>query len=512
MIRDVLKEIGGLCALLGGALLLPAAVACLYREWYTALALVIGALFAAGAGLGLYHAFKHSVEMERHHAFMAAALGWLAIAFFGAIPYLLAAYLTPDAVALSYVPQGADYPPSLWNFRNPLHAFFESMSGFTTTGLTMSTHEPSVGKGLRFYRSLSQWLGGAGFIVMALAVLPRPAGQDTLLLFSSESARSKLRPSIVGTARAIWKVYLGLTLFTAVYLFVGMSLLLPDYGWRETLFDAINHALTGQSTGGFSTQDGSIGSYGSASVEALYLLPMIMGAISLALYYRVLATREPRRFWRDSQTRVLLGGVVVGTLLLALLIAPSADSAFPLREALFNFTSAWTTTGWQTAEVSEWPAGAVMFIVFFAMIVGGASGSTVGAIKLERVLILLSGLRWRVANLFKPDSAVKVLESNGQRMVGETAHRHLAEAASFASLFLLLLFASAVVTTHFSGDSFSLAETIFEAASALGGVGLSSGLTGPDMHPVVETLFIVEMWAGRLEILPILVLVRALFK
>jgi trk system potassium uptake protein TrkH len=211
---------------------------------------------------------------------MIAGSGWLVSAAFGALPLLLAAYLTPEAVAQGLVPPGQTYVSSLVYFRNPLHDLFESMSAWTTTGLSMAVHEPSIGNGLLFDRSLAQWIEGAGVIVLALAIIPRPDIAGELEPYQSEATGVKLRPRILGAARAIRKVYTFLTLVMTANLFVATLVFLSDCGVWPSLFDALSHAMALQSTGGFRGLDDSIAGYRSYPLAMAHSPPMVVAADS----------------------------------------------------------------------------------------------------------------------------------------------------------------------------------------------------------------------------------------
>jgi trk system potassium uptake protein TrkH len=509
-LRIVVRDVGALQVLIAGAMLLCLLVSILYGETYSALSFLGAAAVTGGAGTLAYRGCRGAADPQRRHALMIAGAGWFVTAGFGALPFLVAAYLTPPDVAQVFVPPGQTYASSLVHFRNPLHAFFESMSAYTTTGLTMAVHEPSVGRGLLFYRSLGQWIGGAGVIVLSLAIIPRPRAVGGLELYQSETTGMKLRPSIVGTARAIWKIYIGVTLASAVYLLVATLVVLPEYGLGPSLFDAVNHAMTGQSTGGFSTLDDSIAGYGSYAMDLVHLLPMILGAISIPLYYSFLRSRSPRVFWRDAQFRSMLMLFGVLTPLLVLALVGSAGAADPLREGLFQVISAVSTTGWQTSSIADWPDSAVLLIVWGAMLVGGAAGATVGGMKIIRAYILTRAVGWRIRRVFLPEGAVVPFRV-GERTLGSgEMQREVADAAVFAFLYLLILLIATAVTAHLMGPDFTLADAIFEAASAQGTVGLSSGITDPSMPVGIELAFIFQMWVGRLEIFPVVVLLRAL--
>ncbi|WP_049910101.1 TrkH family potassium uptake protein [Natrinema gari] len=502
-------------------------VAFLYQEWYTALAFLIAAGITVLVGGGAYKLSEDAPEPQRHHAMIVAALGWAVTAFFGALPFVIAAYITPPVVLESFVPAGSNYHSSLLYFRNPLHAFFESMSGYTTTGLTMSVREPSVGHGFLWYRSQMQWIGGAGMIVLSLAILRQPHGTAGISLYQSEGRSEKLRPSIVGTARAIWKVYVGVTAAVAVYLVVATFLVQPGYGIENTLFDAINHAMTGQSTGGFSTLDDSIAGYNSYAMELIHIPAMVTGAISIPVYWGVLSERNIRDFTRNPQVRMLFGmfavGVVVLTAFLARWVGVPYDgdpigyigrvaTSQAFRDGLFQFISAQTTTGWQTSAIGNWNDGAVMSIVLGAMLIGGCAGATVGGIKIIRGYIIGRGLRWEVSRVFLPRHAIQDLRIGQRTFTVDEANDEIRAAATFAFIYLLLLTASLFVLLTVLPSEFTLADAIFEVATAQGTVGLSAGLTGPEMPVIAESLFILQMWMGRLEIVPVLVLINSIVR
>lgn len=523
--KTVVRDVSALQVLLAGSFLVPCLVSVLYQEWYSAFAFLSAAGLTAAIGGVAYKLCEDAPEPERHHAMVIAAVGWLTAALFGAIPFVVAAYATPPAVLESFVPTGADYASSLYHFQNPLHAFFESMSGYTTTGLTMSVHEPSVGQGFLWYRSQMQWLGGAGMIVLSLAVLRQPHGTAGLSLYHSEGRSEKLRPSILGTARAIWKVYLGVTACVAVYLAVATFLVQPGYGVENTLFDAINHAMTGQSTGGFSTLDDSIAGYGSYAMELVHIPAMVTGAIALPVYYGAATERSLREITGNVQVRTMFGLFAVGVVTLTAFLTRYAGVAYrgdPLgyvttvltsqafREGLFQFISALTTTGWQTSAIGDWNSGAVMVIVLGAMLIGGSAGATVGGIKIMRGYILGRAVQWEVTRAFLPEHAVEDLRIGRRRLPADQANDEIRAAATLAVVYIAMLGLALFVLLSVQADQFTLADAIFEVATAQGTVGLSAGITGPGMSAVAEVLFIVQMWMGRLEIIPILVLVRSL--
>lgn len=509
--KMIFRQIGSLLIILGYIMAVPLLVSLIYSEFYSAAGFLISGLICYLIGFLLYKKIKISTEPLNRHALIIAAVGWLSIAIMGALPYFIIACITPAEVAQQFVPAFADYQSSIFYFRNPLHAIFESMSGFTTTGLSMAVHVPSIGKGLVFYRHFTQLLGGAGFIVLTLAILGQSSGKIAYMLYGAESTGERLRPTIIQTTRSIWKIYIGITLFSFIYLVTGTYLILPEYSIADNIFDSINHAMTGQSTGGFSTLESSIASYNSKAMEMLYLLPMILGALSLPFYFRVLFEKQISQFWKNLQTRSILLLSVFGSFILSFMLLKSELVSEPFRKGTFQFISALTTTGWQTSDIHAWNSSSVLFIVVAGMIVGGAAGATVGGIKIIRVLLLFKGLFWHINGYFYSDNSIKVVKFNEKRMLPDEMNRELAKVATFVFIYLIILLAGTLITYYNMSAGFTLKDALFESASAQGTVGLSCGITNPGMSPVLEITYIIQMWAGRLEIIPILILFRTVF-
>ena len=506
----VLKETGNLLWMLGYVFLIPGIISALYREWYSMSGFILSAFITMAFGQALRYLNRNADEPLFNNALIIVAFGWLLSTVMGGLPFYLIARITPSGVLQGFVPPGVSYESSLLYFKNPLHCFFESMSAYTTTGLTMVVHEPSVGKGVLFYRCFAQWIGGAGFVILALAVLNPGSGRSSILLYRSEATGIKLKPKIIETTRGIWKAYFLITLFSAVYLIIGTRLILPDYPLADNLFDSINHAMAGQSTGGFSTLDDSIATYKSPMMDMLYILPMALGSFSLPFFYRVIFLKHFSEFWKDIQTRGLIISYFAGGVVLALLLYYADIVPNPFREGTFQFVSAMSTTGWQTSNISIWDTPSIVFIVFAGMYIGGASGATVGGIKMIRALIIGKGIRWQVNKAFLSRQAIKTIRFDGKQMLPEQMNAELASAAVFAILFLIIILIGTFVTYFLMPDSFSFADALFESTSAQSTAGLSTGITDPGMHPAIEATYIFQMWVGRLEIIPVIALLRAI--
>jgi trk system potassium uptake protein TrkH len=508
--RIVLKETGGILCLVGYILLIPAIVSLIYGEWYSALGFVISSGISISACLLLKYFYRSAGEPLYNNALIIVAFGWLIATVFGGLPFYVISMITPPEVLNDLIPAGATYSSSLVYFRNPLHCLFESMSAFTTTGLTMVVHEPSVGKGVLFYRSFAQWVGGAGFIILALSVLKTGSGRSSILMYRSEATGIKLKPKIIETTRGIWKAYAIITLFSAVYLVIGTKLILPGYPLADNIFDSINHAMAGQSTGGFSTLDDSIATYGSARMDLLYILPMALGSFSLPFYYRVIYMHRFNEFWKDIQTRGLIISYIAGGTILSLLLWNAHLVPEPVREGFFQFVSAMSTTGWQTSNIKIWDTPSVVFTVFTGMFIGGASGATVGGIKMIRALIIRKGMQWQIKKAFFSQNSVKTIKFDGRVMLPDEMSSELSSAAVFAIFFLVIMLAGTFVTYFFMPDGYTFADALFESTSAQSTAGLSTGITDPSMHPAIEATYIFQMWAGRLEIIPVMALFRAI--
>ena len=510
-VRIVARDIGALQVVLAGGMVLALAVSVLYGEWYSALGFAIAAAISAGLGWLVYRLCRDAGEPRSYHAMVIAGAGWMVGALFGALPFLTIAWLTPDEVAQAFVPAGETYRSSLENFRNPLHAMFESMSCYTTTGMTMATHEPSIGKGLLAYRSIMTWLGGAGMIILSLAIIPRPGSAGGLQLYAAEQSQNKVRPSILGTARAIWKVYLWTTAAIAAYLFVAMLVLVPDYGLEPTVFDAINHAMAGLATGGVSPLDDGIATYQSYALEIAHVPPMIVGAVSLPLVYLAARERSLRVLWRDVQFRMMVGVLAIGTPLVICILWGDPAVEDPIREGIFQYASAVSTTGWQTSNIGSWRDPGILMVVWGAMFTGGAAGATVGGIKLIRSYIMFRAAAWRIQRVFLPPEAVVPFKVGERTIPAQDIQRDVADAAVFTFLFMVILAVGMLVTASFAGPEFTLADVLFETVSVQTTTGLSTGLTDPSMPVAIEMTFILQMWIGRLEIFPVVILFRALF-
>ena len=435
---------------------------------------------ALGLGLVLYIPFRRAGEAQLKHGLIVAALGWLVVSALGALPLWLTS-------------QGQAFP-----YREPVDAFFEAMSGFTGTGLTMAPNPEILPRTLQWWRTFMEWVGGMGVIVLMLTLLVGP-GRSAVSLYFAEARAEKIHPSVASTVRTMWWIF---ALFTGLAIAVLWAVGMP-------LWDAINHAMTALATGGFSVRAESIGAYRSWALEVAVMVVMLAGATSFAVHYQFLR-HGPRAFAEDLQTRWLWAAGLVGTGALGLVGVAARGWPSSFREGAFQWISALTCTGFQTTSLTGW-ANVPKLLMVVGMVLGGAAGSTAGGIKLLRFAFLVRGVSWQLKRFGQPPDALVPLRMGDEALPEAVAYRRIAEAAFLLFLWVSFLVLGTLILAILM-PSASLADALFEVASAQGNVGLSVGITSQAMPLGAKLLLCFHMWMGRLEILPVLVLVRSLVR
>lgn len=466
-----LEILGWLLTGLAGLQLVPAGCAWLFGE--PAGPYLESAAVALAFGVPLALSTRSAERRLRtRDAFVIVSGAWGLASLFGALPYVLA----------------SDLPFSA--------AFFEATSGFTTTGSTVLADIEGQPRGLLLWRAITQWLGGMGIIVFALAILPL-LGIGGMQLFKAEvpgPVTDKLTPRIAGTAQRLWAVYVGFTLLCLLLLrFAGMD-------W----FDAICHAFTTLATGGFSTRTASIGAWGPA-VQWIVIAFMTLAGINFVLHWRWLSGR-PAAVLRDAELRFFLALLALFTLALCWSLAGS-DRSELLRPVLFQVVSLLTTTGFGTEDFGRWPAFAQL-LVLPLLLLGGMAGSTAGGLKTMRVLLGLLGLRAVLARTVHPH-AVSTVRFNGRALSDEVVNG----VGIFVLVYLMLVFLGALAVGLAGYD---VVTSLTASLTAVSNVGPGLGEVGPSQHfghlpPAVLAVLAVCMLAGRLEILTLLVVLTPAF-
>lgn len=442
-------------------------------------------------------------DLGAREGFLLVALTWLVVAAVGTIPYLIAGAGTELALA------------------RPVNALFESMSGFTTTGATVMgeisfEHHSHA---LLMWRQLTQWLGGMGIVVLAVAILPELSvgGAQLMDAEAPGPGLEKLTPRIAETARVLWLVYLGFTVLEMALLY-GLHLI--GLAPNMTLYNAIAHPLTTMPTGGFSPEARSIEAF-SAAVQWVIIPFMVVAGANFALFWHVLHG-DSEQLTRDTEFRAYLGvmailtAIVAGFLFTGLGIE-TVPTAIPpvvgeiedsLRHAAFNVVSTLTTTGYASMEYNAW-SDPVQYVILFAMFVGGSAGSTAGAVKVVRWVVVFKSLRRELFSTVHPEAVSPV--RLGGRVIDERAIRGI---YAFTVLYLVFFFVATgllLADAWRVGYGISAFEAMSAVASTLGNVGPGFGSIGPmnsylQFPATSKLLMVFLMWIGRLEILPVLVL------
>ncbi len=437
-------------------------------------ALLVSTLLGAAAGLLLWRGTRAPVEMGVASVLAAVAWTWVIVSVGGALPYLLSGVL-----------------------ERPDDALFEAVAGFTTTGHTVITDLEEVGRGLLLWRSLTQWYGGMGVVVLALAVLPLlgVGGFELLRAETPGPTAQRLAPRVSETAKRLWAVYLGLTAAVALALVaVGMG-----------LYDAVSHAMTALSTGGYSPYEDSIAHFDSLAVELVLVVAMVAGGVNFVLHWRALRG-DPGAYWRMPELRFFLGALAVGTVLAtAFKVIDGAAVAGAAREALFTVVSIGSNTAFSTTDHAAWAPAAQLVLVFF-MVAGAMASSTSGGVKILRVQVLAKVARREVTRARHPRAVRPVML--GRDVVDEQT---VARIAGFGLCWVVIwALASLLLAALGSG----LVEAGSGSVAAITNVGVGLGDIGPESSALYfdrpsRAILAVLMIVGRLEIFPVLLMFAA---
>ena len=484
-VAAALNLVGALTKYLGAAALFPIPFALWYGE--TVVPFVAAGVVTTGLGLLLERATNApKARVGVREGFLVVALTWLLAAVFAALPYLFS---------------GSE------QLGNPVNALFEGMSGITTTGATVVTDYDELSRSLAMWRQFTQWIGGMGIIVLALAVLPRlRVGGRQLFDAEAPGPEIGLSERIRVTARRLWLLYVALTALEAF----ALSLL----GWlgiddAMTPYEAIAHALTTMPTGGFSTQARSIEAFSAAAQWIIALFIVVAGA-NFALMYAALVRRRPRVMARDEEFRLylILIAIAAVALITQIWVYGIAEGEEAVRMGVFQVVTMITSTGYASVDFGAWP-GLLLLSLFGLMFVGGSAGSTSGGIKVVRHLLVGKVLRRELAHTVSPEVVIPI-RLNGSPVDERTLRALAAFILLYVGLWAVGAAAIAVESAIGSVPVGTLDALAISAAS-VGNVGPSFGITGPmgsyaPLGDVSKVTTVILMWVGRLEILPVVVL------
>lgn len=474
----------------GGFMLLSSLVSLIYKDGATSSLFISGGLTIVVGLMAMYNTKDHNKEMNKREGYIVVAFGWIVMALSGTIPYLLTG--------------------SISNFTD---AFFETMSGFTTTGATILNDIEVLPEGVLFWRSLTHWIGGMGIIVLAIAILPL-LGIGGMQMFAAEApgpGGDKLHPRITDTAKRLWLIYFGYTAAETILLQVaGMS-----------FFDAINHSLSTLSTGGFSTKNASIAHWNDQPIiQYIIIVFMFLAGTNFVLSYFAFKGKV-QKIIRDEEFKLYFKFIAIFTLIAALIIYFKADvstsfiqhpmvwgeAESSFRHALFQVLAIVTTTGFVTADYTLWTPFLTVFF-FGLMFLGGSAGSTAGSVKVVRHLILIKNGFLEFKRALHPNAILPV-RYNNKAVTGEIVFNILA----FFILYMLSFIVGALV---FSMMNIDFQSSIGLAASSLGNVGPALGDFGPvnnyaSLPPLGKWWASFLMLIGRLELFTVLILLTPFF-
>ncbi|MBE0571748.1 MAG: TrkH family potassium uptake protein [Ignavibacteriaceae bacterium] len=451
----------------------------LYYQSDDILALLISGTGTSMIGLIIWLATRKTeiTELGKREGYLIVTLGWFVMAIFGALPFLLHG--------------------SISNYSD---AFFETMSGFTTTGATILDDIEVLPPGLLFWRSLTQWLGGMGIIVLSLAILPL-LGIGGMQLFTAEVpgvTKDKIHPRVKETAKRLWGIYVILTAAETLLLMVG----------GLNFFDAINHSFTTMATGGFSTKNASIAYYTSPYVQYIFILFMFFAGMNFTLHYLSFHGKFSY-FKQNTEFKYYLGFTIAATLFVVIIHLPHVDFHYEeaIRQSLFHVVSLTTTTGYVTSDFENWAPYSRM-IFFVLLFIGGCAGSTGGGIKFVRHIVLFKNSWAELKRLIHPRAIIPV------KFNGKTVSSEVISNVQAFFIFYILVFVLGSIIISLLGVEFVTA--IGATATCVGNIGPGIGTVGPvsnfaHLPEIVKWILSLFMVVGRLELFTVLILLSPAF-
>ncbi|MCK4568932.1 MAG: TrkH family potassium uptake protein [Bacteroidales bacterium] len=477
-IKVIIKVIGFLLMIEGFFMFLGLPFSIYYGELENPALLYSGLITILTGGILWFSTRKHLKNIGRKEGYVIVAVTWIIISLFGTLPFLLSGVIS--------------------NFTD---AFFETMSGFTTTGATILTDIESIPKSILFWRSMTHWIGGMGIIVFTVAVLPI-LGIGGMQLYAAEMpgvTKDKLHPKIAATAKRLWAIYLIFTVVeTLLLLFGGMS-----------LFDALCHTFGTVATGGFSTHTESIAAFSSPYIQYVIIVFMILAGTNFTLHYFALHG-QLRRVWKSEEFRWFIYLILAGTLIITLVLALNKDGMSfeeAFRASFFQVVSIITTTGYITDNYLQWPS-MIWFLIILMMFIGGMAGSTGGGIKVVRQLLLLKNSLLELKRLIHPQAIIPV------RMNGKVVSQDIIfKVMAFFLIYIIIFIIGSTVMALIGLDA---STAIGATAATIGNIGPGIGAVGPEGNyafiPYGGKWFLsFLMLLGRLELFTVLILFSPAF-
>lgn len=469
--RVVLKTLGKLlvCEAL---LMLPSLAAAAYYNGTDIRAFALSMVITGTAGIPLTFVKTGKKRMYARDGFAVVALGWILLSFFGALPFYFS----------NAIPSFVD-------------CFFETSSGFTTTGASILTHIEDLPRGILFWRSFTHWVGGMGVIVLTLAILPS-IGSGSVQMMKAESpgpSPGKIVPKVGETAKILYGIYIMITIVEIILLKIAG---LP-------FFDAAIHTFGTVGTGGFSNMNSSVGSYNNIPVEIIITVFTFICGVNFSLYYQVLKGDLKAPF-KDEEFRFYSGAIILSIILITINLYGTVFSSLweSLRHSSFQVVTIISTTGYSSTNTEVWGMFSKV-ILFMLMFLGGCAGSTGGAIKNIRFLLLFKVMKRELLKIIHPKAVYSI--RLGKRAVDE---KTISEVLGFFFMYIMIFIGAVLIV---SLDNLDWATTITSVAATLGNVGPGFGMVGTSgnysaLSALSKIVLSMCMLIGRLEIYPILLL------
>lgn len=473
----IAHDMGLIFEFLGIVSLLPFLVLIMFREWDMLLPLATAPLcFLVFGGLISHISYK-DLEPSFSGTLLAVAFSWFAIALIGALPFMFGLHMSfTDSV-------------------------FEAMSGWTGTGFSMITSLDTTPKTLIFWRSFTQWIGGIGIIAFGIS-LRRKTRVSLFRLYRAEGREEELVSPVLSTSRRMWMIYLVLTFgFTGFIMLAGIP-----------LWDSLNLVMVAIATGGFTIHSGGLGYYNNPLLETMLIPVMFAGAIPFKLFF-FLYHGKIREMLRDKTVKIFLLIAVAGSLFTSwdLFIFSNLSITTALRQGTFSAVSAICTCGLQNSDPHHWVAIPIA-VVGMMMFIGGTMGSAAGGIKVNRVILAYEGVRWWFRRFFVSSNVLIPLRFGGKNLSKEISELAISKNMLVIVVYVLTIFVATIVSLHLYITSFRIDEVIFELVSALSNVGLTVGFISAASPFSIKWIFIILMWLGRLEIVPVIIIAMRFIK
>jgi trk system potassium uptake protein len=476
-IAMIAQDMGLIFEFLGIASLLPFLVMVIFREWGLFLPMATAPLTFLVLGYIISHLPSRDIEPSFSVTLSAVALSWLAIALIGALPFVFGL--------------GMNYTDSV----------FEAMSGWTGTGFTMITSLNTTPQTLLFWRSLTQWIGGIGIIAFGIS-LHRKTRVSLFRMYRAEGREEELVPASITTSRRMWMIYLVLTFaFTGLVMFVGVP-----------FWDSLNLVMVAIATGGFTLHTSGLAYYNNPLLEILLIPVMLAGAIPFKVFF-LLYNGKVREMFRDHTIRILLLIACIGSVITSvdLFIFGNISLASAFRQGTFTAISGLCTCGLQNTNPHYW-AIIPLSIVSMMMFIGGSMGSAAGGIKVNRLIIAYEGVKWWFRRFFVSSRVMVPLRFGGKTLSKEISELAISKNLLVIVVYVLTIFIATIITLHVYITSFHLEEVVFELVSALSNAGLTVGFISAASPLPIKWLFILLMWLGRLEIVPVVIITMGIIK